>query len=63
MITTAQDCMKGDLNHKLFVKPRLLRDGTVYDGSNMPVKPYPHSETVLRRIKEEPDVKLGVASM
>ncbi|VDM34506.1 unnamed protein product [Hydatigera taeniaeformis] len=39
------------------------KDGTVYDSSDMPVKPYPHSETVLRRIKEEPDVKLGVASM
>ncbi|EUB61269.1 Magnesium-dependent phosphatase 1 [Echinococcus granulosus] len=39
------------------------KDGIVYDGSNVTVKPYPQSETVLRRIKEEPDVKLGVASM
>ncbi|KAL5105200.1 Magnesium-dependent phosphatase 1 [Taenia crassiceps] len=39
------------------------RGGSVYDGSDTPIKPYPHSEIVLSRIKQEPGVKLGVASM
>ncbi|VDD76586.1 unnamed protein product [Mesocestoides corti] len=39
------------------------RNGEVFDQSNNPVKPYPHSEDVLSRIKQEPGIKLAVASM
>ncbi|KAM3178757.1 hypothetical protein ACTXT7_001947 [Hymenolepis weldensis] len=39
-----------------------LKDGEVYDESGTQVRPFPHSECVLKRIYEEPDVKLAVAS-
>lgn len=47
-----------------FITLRIInfRDGKVYDESGTQVRPFPQSECVLKRIYEEPDVKLAVAS-
>ncbi|VUZ43555.1 unnamed protein product [Hymenolepis diminuta] len=39
-----------------------IRNGKVYDSFNYLVEPFPEAEAVLKRIKEEPDVKIAVAS-
>nr|CDS31075.1 magnesium dependent phosphatase 1 [Hymenolepis microstoma] len=38
------------------------KDGIVYDESGAQVTPFPHSEKVLKRVFEEPGIKLAVAS-
>ncbi|KAL7053775.1 hypothetical protein AAHC03_026852 [Spirometra sp. Aus1] len=40
----------------------IFRNGLVYDESNTTIAPYSSSESILKLLKAEPDIKLAVAS-